>query len=351
MKKYKMIQVGTGGFGERWCSDFLPVNIKDGLIKVVAAVDNNPSALKNAQQYLGLNSSQCYTDIKKAFDENKADFCTVVVPPVFHEKVVDIALAHDMHILSEKPISNTLESSIRIASKVKKVGKKMGVTMTHRFDQDKTTLRELLRSGKVGKLDYIIFRYTMNLRKFGSWGQYRHEIKDALIIEGGVHHLDILNDLSGAKCETVYAKTWNPDWGEYKGDSQGLVIMDMENGVKAFYEGANSNAKSLNGWKEEYFRVECEKATIILEHRKIEILVEGKPAEIIENLEQPKWGNAWLIEKFVHWLGGGEQMETNVEDNLQSVALVFSVIESSRTGMPVYVQKFLEEVKKKSLCR
>jgi hypothetical protein len=34
-------------------------------------------------------------------------------------------------------------------------------------------------------------------------------------------------------------------------------------------------------------------------------------------------------------------METNVEDNLQSVALIFAAIESSRTGRPVQVQEFL----------
>jgi hypothetical protein len=36
-------------------------------------------------------------------------------------------------------------------------------------------------------------------------------------------------------------------------------------------------------------------------------------------------------------------METNVWDNLQSVALVFSAIESSRTGQPVKVQEFLAQ--------
>ncbi|MFC1525702.1 hypothetical protein ACFL6X_02705 [Candidatus Latescibacterota bacterium] len=38
---------------------------------------------------------------------------------------------------------------------------------------------------------------------------------------------------------------------------------------------------------------------------------------------------------------GGEPMETHVEANLQSVALVFGAIESSRSGQPVAVQEFL----------
>src|SRR5512135_2401900 len=99
----RMIQVGTGGFGASWCRNFLPPNIKDGLVEVVAAVDVNPDALLNAREHQGLRADHCYTDIRTAFDRNQADFCTVVVPPAFHESVVDIALAHGLHILSEKP--------------------------------------------------------------------------------------------------------------------------------------------------------------------------------------------------------------------------------------------------------
>src|SRR5215207_2336162 len=100
---YRMIQVGTGGWGRSWCERFLPPNIKDGLIEVVAAVDLSPDALQNARSALGL----------------RADFCTVVVPPAFHEQVVDAALAHELHILSEKPIADSLEASLRIAEKVR----------------------------------------------------------------------------------------------------------------------------------------------------------------------------------------------------------------------------------------
>ena len=356
--KYKMIQVGTGGHGVSWCSRFLPPNIQDGLIEVVAAVDINPKSLENAKEFLGLRDDQCYTDIQKAFDENKADFCTVVVPPSHHEEVVDKILAHDMNILSEKPIADTLEASIRIANKVKKAGKKMGVTMSHRFDRDKTTLREEIRSGRYGKLDYLICRFTCALRKFGSWGKFRHEIKDPLLVEGSVHHLDILADLAGDLCDTIYAQTWNPEWGEYAGDSQALVTMSFRNGTRAFYEGAKTNAVGLNGWSHEYIRAECEKATLIMNRRSLEKFthnpdtpgVGGKEGEgeNVPLLEQSKWSNTWLIEKFVKWLDGGEPMETNVEDNLQSVALIFSAIESSRTGQSVKVQEFLN--KKKLIC-
>ena len=109
---YKMIQVGTGGRGREWCKVELQPSIRRGEIEVVAAVDISVDALKNAQAYLGLENNQCYVDLQKAFDENHADFCTIVVPPTFHEDVVDMALSHGMHILSEKPIADTIEGSI-----------------------------------------------------------------------------------------------------------------------------------------------------------------------------------------------------------------------------------------------
>ena len=348
---YRVIQVGTGGMGADWCKGILPPFAKEGQIEVVAAVDINPQVLENAQVGLGLRRDQCYTDVQRAFDENPADFCTIVVPPASHEMVVDLALSHDMHILSEKPIADTMAASVRIARKVKQAGAKMGVTMSRRFARDKVTLREEIRSGRYGALDYIVCRFTCDCRKFGSWGKFRHEMADPLMVEGAVHHLDYLADMAGALCDTLYAQTWNPAWGEYAGDSQGLVIMHFTNGVRVLYEGAKTNAVGLNPWGQEYIRAECERATLVLNCRELERFIyntestlthrrEGQ-GEKIPLLEPPRWSHAWLVEQFLRWLDGGEPMATNVEDNLQSVALIFSAVESSRSGKPVRVQEFL----------
>jgi predicted dehydrogenase len=350
-----MIQVGAGAWGEHWCREFLPPNIAQGLIEVISLVDLDSESLQKGAALLGLRNDQCYTNPEKAFDECAADFCTIVVPPAFHESIVDLALAHNLHILSEKPIADTLAGSVRIAEKVKKAGRKMAVTMSHRFDQDKSTLRDQLRSGRFGKLDYLVCRFTCDTRRFGTWGKFRHEMANALLVEGAVHQLDILADLAGAKCETIFAQTWNPAWGEYSGDSQGIVLMRFENNVHALYEGAKTNAVGLNGWYNDYIRAECSDATVILDRRSLEYFPynpSGRWATAIHGQgnpiplrEQPKWTNTWLIERFVRWLQGGEPLETNVEHNLQSVALVFSAILSSRTGQPVEVQRLLNEAR------
>jgi len=200
----KVIHVGVGSFGRRWCTEFLAANVADGTIEVVALVDVDPRALEFGQNALGLPDSACYTDPTAAFTAHKADFCMIVVPPNFHEAIVDIAIAHGVDILCEKPIADTMAATLRIAAKVKAAGRKMAVTMSHRFDQDKTTLRQIVRSGRLGAVNTVSCRYAADMREHMAWGAlFRHTMDDPLMIEGAVHHLDIVADLAGSTCATL----------------------------------------------------------------------------------------------------------------------------------------------------
>ena len=104
----RVIHVGVGSFGRRWCSEFLAANVADGTIAVAAIVDVDEGALEFGRKTLGLPADACFTDAAAAFAARPADFCTVVVPPNRHEAVVDAALAHGLDILCEKPIADTM---------------------------------------------------------------------------------------------------------------------------------------------------------------------------------------------------------------------------------------------------
>ena len=347
----RVIHVGIGTFGKRWCREFLKQNVDDGTIQVVALVDMDPASLEYGRAQLGLPDSACFTDARAAFAAVPADFCTVVVPPNHHEAVVDLAIEHGLDILSEKPIADTMAASVRIARKVRDAGRRMAVTMSHRFDQDKTTLRRIVRSGKLGRVATVSCRYQSDMRQHLAWGAlFRHTMDDPMLIEGAIHHLDIVADLAGARCDTLFASTWRPDWAEYKGDTDGTVSMVFENGVRALYEGSSSTAVGLNDWYQEYIRVDCEFGTAILNHREVEVFTrqdlprqkhrEGF-GQKVPLLVQPKWINIWLIEQFCAWRNGGPPMETQVEANVQASALVFGSIESSRTKSLVKVQEYI----------
>jgi predicted dehydrogenase len=200
-------------------------------------------------------------------------------------------------------------------------------------------------------VNFVSCRYYSDMRGHLGWGAlFRHTMKDPLLIEGAVHHLDIVADLAGARCETLFASTWKPAWAEYAGDVDGVVTMVFENGVRGIYEGSSSSATGLNDWTREYVRVECENGTAILNNREIELFTrqdlkrqrsrEGQ-GQKIQLLDNNKWINSWLIEKFCAWLDGGPEIETIVEKNVQASALVFASIESARSGQAIRVQEYV----------
>jgi predicted dehydrogenase len=349
--RQRVIHVGIGVFGRRWCREFLKLNVADGTIEVVALVDVDPEALAYGREVLGLQPHQCFSDPTRAFAETAADFCTIVVPPAHHEAIVDLALAHGLDILCEKPIADSMAASVRIARKVRAAGRRMAMTMSHRFDQDKTTLRRIVLSGALGKLNAITCRFHSDRRRNLEWSSpFRHAMQDPLLLEGSIHHLDLVADLAGARCETLFASTWRPDWAEYAGDTDAMVTMVFENGVRAAYEGSVTAAVGLNDFYQEYVRVDGERGTAVLTHRDLELFLrqdvprnqvrEGQ-GQKVPKLVQPKWINSWLVQQFAEWRVGGPPMATHVENNLQSMALVFGAIESARTGNAVRVQDYL----------
>ena len=216
--------------------------------------------------------------------------------------------------------------------------------MSHRFRDDMTTLRRRLQAGGDGPVEYLVGRLLCSYRKYGDWGQFRHEIDDPLLVEAAVHHLDLLADMAGGHCDRLYAETWLPDWGPFAGDGNALVTMHFDNDTRATYEGALANATAPNCWGSEYVRAECRDATYALDDHELErygLDADSKDGETIGIDEQVAWSNTWLIEQFVEWLDGGEPMATNVRDNLRSMALVAAAIESSETGVPVNPQDLL----------
>lgn len=348
-EKLQFVLVGLGGFGQTWCSEIIP-KISD-IMRLVAAVDINPAAFAYPVSLCGLAPEKCYTDLNVALIENKADFIVIVTPPAFHEQAIDIALEHGCDIVCEKPYAGSMAAGLRIYHKVKRAGRKMVVTMNHRMDRDKQTLESLLRSGKYGKINYIVGRLAMTDNRVNAETYRDGHNKGAcgIISEVAIHQMDIMRALSGSNAKTVYAwvvtNSCNRSGTGLFGVDNVFVDILMENGVRAFSEHALGNAVLLNGWTKDYIRVECDKAELLLDNRAIEVRSDLEPnlARRVPLLPggDEMWAHCLLLRRFAEWLGGGPEPLCSLEDNLQCAAMAYAAVESCETGAPVDVQDFL----------
>jgi len=318
--------------------------------EIVALVDVDEAALHEQGDFLDLPRAARFTDIGAAFARTKADYCTIVTPPWIHRRCVEVACRHQMPILTEKPIADTWKDVAAIYLAVKKAGVKCTVIQNYRYDATMYTFREILRSNRLGRLNYIMGRFQADYRRYGAWGAFRHEIPHSLLVEGGVHHLDMLRNLAGSRCVEISGCEWNRPWSSFKGESNASYVMKMANGVIAHYEGSCSAAGHQNSWHAEYYRAECERGEVVIDNdNTVRLVMRDNETGALTTEEvaliRPEFeGHAHVIDAHLKWLAGGRRPETALDDNIYSNAAMFGAIEASAKGRTVDVEAMVKKL-------
>ena len=334
MKRFLMI--GCGNWAGWWVRDFIPQTAD--VAACVAVVDVNREAAERAGQALGLPRSSCYTDAAQALRENDVDYAVVTASIPHHLQVYRQILETkpDCPILSEKPVAGTWEDCLEVQRLVRQAGVKCAFTFSHRYEQDKQTFAHLLQSGKYGKLNTLVGRLIVKKQQSGD------RPPEAFLIDGGVHYIDMLRPFSGSEGKTMYAQAWDCAWPESGGHAvSAFVQAEMQSGVHATLEYLLGCAENRNSWCEEYFRAECEKASIELDHQVITARwTDSAGALHTENvplLPGAHWKHDRIIRDFIAWLDGGSAPDICLEESMKAMAMLYGVVDSIHTGQAVTV--------------
>lgn len=342
----RCLLIGAGGIGGAWIRRFTTVH-RDRL-QISAIVDIVPKVLREAGDFLDLPQSDRYNTMDDAFADAAVDFCVVAVPPRHHREAILKAVERALPVLSEKPISDKLSEVTEIVQAVNKAGVKMVVIQNYRFTPRMLAFRDVLRSGRLGRLQYLVARFQADYRVFGSWGaklglsDFRHEMDDPLVIDASIHHFDMIRNLTGGDCRTISGIGWNPSWGSFGGLSGGLYLCSMDNDTRALYEGNLSGAGHQNTWHQEHYRAECESGALSIDDDDVMRLHRaGEPDEIVPIPKTRLYGHQQIIGDFLDWLEGDDPPETVLADNVKSMAMVFAAAETGKMGRTVDVADFL----------
>ena len=346
MKK-RCLMVGAGGMARAWIRRFLPT-FADRL-EIVGLVDIDTEALSAQGDFLGLPAAARFTDFEVAFGQVTADFCIIVTPPWIHRAPIEAACRRGMHVLTEKPIADTWKDTVAIQRAVARAGVKCTVVQNYRYNPGMYTFRQVLRSGRLGKVNYLMGRFLADYRRYGAWGAFRHEIPHSLLVEGGVHHLDMLRNLAGSRCVQISGYEWNRPWSSFRGESNASYVMRMANGIIAHYEGTCSAAGWQNSWRREYYRAECEKGEIVVDSDGVvRVTTRDNETGALTTEEVPAQapeysGHEHVIDAHLRWLRGGARPETTLTDNIWSNAAMFAAIEASTKSKVVDVEAMVRK--------
>lgn len=335
-QKLRVLLAGCGGMSKGWLNTATQI---EG-VEIVGLVDIVAEAARARRDEYGLSDAGVFTDLGEALRESKPDILFDVTIPEAHTTNALTAFAHGVHVLSEKPMSHGMAEARRALDAAQAAGLQYGVMQNRRFQRQIRRVRELVRSGVLGELTTVNVDFYVGAH----FGGFRDRMEHVLLLDMAIHTFDALRFISGADAEAVYCREWNPAGSWYDHDASAVAIFEMTRGITATYRGS---------WCAEGLRTTWESDWRLIGTRgsarwdggdgfQAEVVPDGALAAFIRAVEPvalPELdttgfenGHDSCIRNFVDAVRTGVAPETPASDNIKSLAMVFSAIESAEAG-------------------
>jgi phthalate 4,5-cis-dihydrodiol dehydrogenase len=173
-------------------------------VKLTAAADaKRTAALDRFSAEFG---AETYDTIEKLCQSPSVDAVYIATAPALHAEHSIIAAKHGKHVIVEKPMALSLDDAERMNDAAEKHGIKLLCGHTHSFDAPVRKMREIVRSGELGKLWMI---HNWNYNEF----MYRRFTNEDLAATYGIllnqvpHQVDIVRLIGGGMVKSVRAVT------------------------------------------------------------------------------------------------------------------------------------------------
>lgn len=194
MEKRRFALIGTGNRGTTmWGKDLLAGWREH--VDLTAIVEKNSLRGERARTMIGSNAP-LYENINAMLTEQKPDLVIVCTPDHTHDDIVVRALESGIDVITEKPMTTTVEKIRRILDAEKRTGRRVDVSFNYRYAPTAAKIKELLNSGEIGRVASVDFHWYLNTKHgadyFRRWHAYT-ENSGSLFVHKATHHFDLLN--------------------------------------------------------------------------------------------------------------------------------------------------------------
>jgi len=198
--KIRVGVVGAGIYGNVLINAYYGAH-RRGDIDFVAVADINQDALTRVGQKYGIKG---YLDYNEMYEKEKLDAVAVVTPDFLHEACVIDAAKHGIHILVQKPLSTDVEAAKRMIEAARKHDVLLYVDFHKRFDPGHIQLRQAVKQGKLGTIEYGYVCMEDKILVPTEWfSKWAHNSSPAWFL--GVHFFDLIYWILDEKPNRVYA--------------------------------------------------------------------------------------------------------------------------------------------------
>ncbi len=169
---YGMIGIGGMGGGHlRILTDFAAPSkpdVQPENIAVVAVCDVFEKRRKKAQEVAKVPDSRAYGDYRRLLENKDIDAVVIATPDHWHAAIAIAAMEAGKHIYVEKPMTHSLKDGFKLYDTAKRTNRLVQVGAHGNSDPKWHKAREIVKTGKMGKILWAQGSYCRNNPK-GEW--------------------------------------------------------------------------------------------------------------------------------------------------------------------------------------
>lgn len=224
-----VLRFAIAGLGAAGCM-MIPAVVKHPGLKMAAAADLDPEPLEKFRQDF---QAETFLSVEDLCSSPNVDAVYIATPTQLHAQHVLTALDRGKHVIIEKPMALTLNDAESMITAAQRNGVHLVVGHSHSFETPIRRIREIVRSGELGRLRMIHNWY------FTDWiyrPRNREELDTSLgggvTFRQGSHQFDIIRIVGGGMLRSVRAMTGRWDASRPTEGSH-VVYLEFEDGTPA----------------------------------------------------------------------------------------------------------------------
>jgi predicted dehydrogenase len=330
--------------------------------ELVAVADVNAARAKAMGDKFAV--ARIYGDQTELFNDPSVDVVSICTPSGIHGDGAVGAMKAGKHVIVEKPMEISVAACDRMIAAQRSTGKLLAVISQHRFDAASMQVKDLIQSGKLGKIilataDVKWWR-TQKYYDEGDWRGTWALDGGGAVMNQGIHTIDLLQWLAG-DVETVYAQTRTAAHERIEVEDAAVATLTFKNGAIGTYVASTAVYDGLPV-RIDIFSTE---GTAIIEGDRLKHLklkngeiyngetaaghavsvARGGTASVTNSAAdrptQEKDGAVWgdahraQLEDFVRALRTGGQPLIDGPAGRAPVQIILGMYESAKTGKPV----------------
>ncbi|MBZ9906407.1 Gfo/Idh/MocA family oxidoreductase [Mesorhizobium sp. BR115XR7A] len=314
---------------------------------IIAVCDRDAERLKIVGDQFGV--TRRYTDAAELFAAETLDFVDIATTVGSHRPLVEMAAAHGVPVICQKPFAPTLADAKAMVKACADAGVPLMVHENFRWQSPIQAVRAVLDSGEIGTPFFGRISFRSGYDVF-SGQPYLATGKRFIIEDLGIHILDIARFLLGdVSSLTARTKRINP---AIAGEDVATILMDHAGGATSVVDCSYATKLAVEPFPETLIELDGSDGTIRLAQG-YRLTVTGKSGTRVSDVSPPllpwasrPWHNiqesvAAIQRHWVDCLASGQEPATSGADNLRTFALVEAAYAGAASREPVQIDALL----------